>query len=120
MEWWTKPSISRLQLVTIAVGCMLFLLTETTFFDELPDIIKFGIYLSLMILCASLGVSFVDLKKIGEKVKKVFVEKDFLTLEKEVQEWTKIGMEVMQRLGRTWELFDKEQMKRKAKEKKKK
>lgn len=114
-EWLTKPAISRLQLVTIAIGVIMFLLTETSFFDELADIWKIAFYITLMVICASLGISFVDLKKIGNKVKDILSQRDFMTIEKELEEWTKLGMYVMNKLGRIWELFDKKQMKKKKK-----
>lgn len=104
----SKEKLTIGQIIIIAVGIIVFSTLETNLFRDLSDIVKIIIYISLMIITASLGISFIDLKELGSKFKEIILNSE-LDAEGKVREFTNLAIMVLSRLGDAWELFQNEQ-----------
>ena len=109
------PKITPFQLLWAVVGIFYFIYMETDLFSGLPDLVKVIIWAGFIVICLLLGVSLVNVKKIAEDLKTVYVNKNMTPLEK-VNAFGNIALSVLSRLGEAWDLLNEEQFKEKEKE----
>ena len=105
----TKKQFSMAQILTLMFGILYFVFIETDLFVEIPDILKVLAYAVLMVLSAMFGISLVDMKSIGEKMKDILIKRKDMTLAEEIKEWENLAVYVLAKLNEAWLAWDTEQ-----------
>ena len=110
----TKKQFSLAQVLTMIVGILYFVFLETDLFVNLPDIAKVLFYGVLMVLSAMFGISLVDMKAIGEKMKGILINRKDMSMAEEVKEWENLAVFVLAKLNEAWLAWDTEQFEDKS------
>ena len=105
----TKKQFSMAQILTLMFGILYFVFIETDLFVEIPDILKVLAYAVLMVLSAMFGISLVDMKSIGEKMKDILIKRKDMTLAEKIKEWENLAVYVLAKLNEAWLAWDTEQ-----------
>ena len=102
------PKLTPMQLMWVVGAIFVFIFMETDIFASLNDMTKTILYTSAMVICVLLGVSFVNVKKIANDLKAIYVDKNMTPLEK-VNAFGNVALSVLSRLGEAWDLLNEEQ-----------
>ena len=100
--------LTPLQLLWMVIGIFFFIFMETDVFSNFSDLTKIIIYASFMVSCILLGVSVINVKKIANDLKTIYVDKT-MTPEEKVNAYGNIALTVLSQLGEAWELLNIEQ-----------
>ena len=101
-----KKEFTLAQLIVFTIGIIIFVFWETSLFKSLPDIAKIILYVALLILSMVFGISFVDMKSIGMKMKELLINEKGLSDDQLLREWGNLAVFVLTKLNEAWDLVN--------------
>jgi len=104
------PKLTPFQLIWVVVGIFYFIFMETDIFSGLPDLVRVIIWAGFIVVCVLLGVSVINVKKIAQDLKTIYIDKNMTTLEK-LNAYGNLALSVLSRLGEAWDELYEEQFK---------
>lgn len=108
MEWLKATKLTPVQLIYVVVALFAFIFMATDIFEQLPGLLKVGIYGTIVVVGVLLGVSFVNIKQLAADMKAIYIDKT-MTAEQKVNAYGNLALQILYKLGQAWELFQEEQ-----------
>jgi len=110
-----QQRLTPLQLLWTVIGIFFFIFMDTDIFQNFSSITKIIIYAAFMVVCILLGVSVLNVKKIANDLKAIYIDKN-MTAEQKVNAYGNLALTVLSQLGEAWELLNQEQFPEKKEE----
>ena len=115
-EWLKATKLTPLQLIYVFMAIIAFIFMATDIFEALPDIIKVVIYGGTIVIGVLLGVSIVNIKKLAQEMKAIFIDQS-MNSEQKVNAYGNLALQILYKLGQAWEDFHEEQFEEAKQEK---
>jgi len=115
-DWLKATKLTPLQLIYVFIAIIAFIFMATDIFEELPAIIKVVVYGSTIVIGVLLGVSFVNIKKLAEEMKAIYIDNS-MNAEQKVNAYGNLALQVLYKLGQAWDLYHEEQFEEAKQEK---
>ena len=97
-----EKRITPLQLIFIVGGLLYFVFQETSIFGSIDAFYKVIAYASIMTITAILGVSFINMAKMAEKISDIYNNPNLTAAQKE-KEYMKIALVILDKIGEIFE-----------------
>ena len=115
-EWLRSTKLTPIQLIYVFIAIFAFIFMATDIFESLPDIIKVSIYGTVVVVGVLLGVSIINVKKLAEEMKAIYIDQN-MTAEQKINAFGNLALQVLYKLGQAWEVFHEEQFEEAKQEK---
>ena len=102
------PKLTPLQLIWTVLAIFFFIFMDTDVFNAFSDMTKIIVYASVITVCVLLGVSLVNVKKIAEDMKVIYLNKNMTPIQK-VNAFGNLAVTVLGQLGLAFELLNEVQ-----------
>ena len=107
-EWLKATKLTPIQLIYVFIAIFAFIFMATDIFEAFPDIIKVLFYGSTILIGVLLGVSIVNIKKLAQDMKEIFID-NTMTAEQKVNAYGNLALQVLFKFGEAFEIFHEEQ-----------
>ena len=107
-EWLKATKLTPIQLIYVFIAIFAFIFMATDIFEAFPDIIKVLFYGSTVLIGVLLGVSIVNIKKLAQDMKEIFID-NTMTAEQKVNAYGNLALQVLFKFGEAFEIFHEEQ-----------
>ncbi len=106
--WLNEKRITPLQLIIVVCGIFYFINYETKIFKGLPDMIKVGIYAGILVMSVSAGISLLNVKELGVRLKGIILDRN-KSAEQKINEIMTAIIPILSEVGDLWEEMTQEQ-----------
>jgi len=106
--WLNEKRITPLQLMIVICGIFYFINNNTEIFKSLPDMIQVSIYAGILVASVSAGISLINIKEIGLRLKGIILDRN-KTAEQKINEIMTAIIPILSEVGDLWEEMTKEQ-----------
>jgi len=107
-EWLKATKLTPIQLIYVFIAIFAFIFMATDIFEAFPDIVKVLFYGSTVLIGVLLGVSIVNIKKLAQDMKEIFID-NTMTAEQKVNAYGNLALQVLFKFGEAFEIFHEEQ-----------
>jgi len=108
IEWLKATKLTPFQLIYVFMAIFAFIFMATDIFEALPDIVKVLYYGTILIIAILLGVSIVNIKKLAEDMKAIYIDQT-MNAEQKVNAYGNLALQVLFKFGEAFEIFQNEQ-----------
>lgn len=115
-EWLKATKLTPIQLIYVFIAIFAFIFMATDIFEAFPDIVKVLFYGSTVLIGVLLGVSIVNIKKLAQDMKEIFID-NTMTAEQKVNAYGNLALQVLFKFGEAFEIFHEEQFEEAKQEK---
>ena len=107
-NWLRATKLTPVQLIYVVIALFAFIFMATDIFEAFPDIAKVAFYGGTIVIGVLLGVSVVNVKKLAQDMKAIYVD-NTMTTEEKVNAYGNLALQILFKFGEAFEIFQDEQ-----------
>ena len=108
VDWLKTSKLTPVQMIYIFIAIFFFVFMSTDIFESFPDIVQALLYGGIVLTGILLGVSMVNVKKLAEEMKAIYIDTD-MDLEQKINAYGSLALQVLTKLGTAWDMFHDQQ-----------
>lgn len=107
-NWLRATKLTPVQLIYVVIALFAFIFMATDIFEAFPDIIRVAFYGGTIVIGVLLGVSVVNVKKLAQDMKAIYID-NTMTTEEKVNAYGNLALRILFKFGEAFEIFQDEQ-----------
>ena len=107
-DWLRSTKLTPVQLIYVFIAIIAFIFMATDIFEALPDLLKVSFYGGTIVIGVLLGVSIVNIKKLAQDMKAIFID-NTMSPEQKVNAYGNLALQILFKFGEAFEIFQNEQ-----------